>query len=130
MTALAVTTAGERSAAPGPLGISTALDRLIAAGESPSGRRQRRSVVTAFTRTFTDLGGWDTAPLSRRLATPITVRGLVAFLLMATAHRAQARYVCSCRSEWGRHAATVYPTFAGTFHHTVLPLDTALGVEH
>ena len=113
---------GERHGTPVPLGKSTAPDRFIAAGESPSGRCQRRSVVTAFTRTFTDLDGWDAAPLSRRLATPVAVRGLVAFLLVATAHRAEARYVSSCRSDWGRHAATAYPTFAVTFHRTAVTL--------
>ena len=112
----------EPSSTPVPLGKSTAVNRFIAAGESPSGRRQRRSVVTAFTRTFTDLDEWDAAPLARRLAAPVAVRGLVAFLLMATAHRGQARYVRSCRSDWGRHAATVYPTFAGTFHRAAVAL--------
>ncbi len=41
---------------------------------------------------------------------------------MATAPRAEARYVSSCRSDWGRHAATVYPTFAGTFHRATVAL--------
>lgn len=106
-----------------PLGESTATARFIAGGASPSGSRQRRAMVAAFTRTFTDLDGWDTAPLSSRLVTPVAVRGLVAFLLVTTSRRTDADYVRRCRSDWGHHAAAVYPTFAETFHSTA----TALG---
>lgn len=71
---------------------------------------------------FTSLGRWADIPLRQRLGAPIAVRGLVAYLLLATIGRADAAYVRSCRSDWGHHARLLYPEFAATF------ADTAAGL--
>lgn len=65
-----------------------AIAHYIAVGNSHTARRKRRANVSAFIDVFNDLGGWNTAPLTRRLAASNAVRGLVAFLLLSTAHGA------------------------------------------
>ncbi|RZL71553.1 MAG: hypothetical protein EOP32_39855, partial [Rhodococcus sp. (in: high G+C Gram-positive bacteria)] len=100
----------------------TAITRFITHGDSHNARQTRRATVTAFTRAFTDLSGWQRHSLTQQLATTVAVRGLVAFLLLATARPAGADYVRSCRSDWGHHAAAVHRPFADTFHHTALAL--------
>jgi hypothetical protein len=99
----------------------TAIERFIGGGAG-SADKTRRSTVAAYTRAFTDLPGWADAPLTRRLAAPIQIRGLVAFLLLTTGYRADADYVRSCRSEWGHHARIVHPGFADTFRSAALAL--------
>lgn len=98
-----------------------AIGRFIGGGAG-SADKTRRSVVAAYTRAFTDLPGWAAAPATRRLAAPVQIRGLVAFLLLTTGHGADADYVRSCRSEWGHHARIVHPGFADTFHTVALTL--------
>jgi integrase len=92
-----------------------AAERFIAIGDSETARKIRRATVTAYTSAFTDLAGWANATPAQRLSVPLTVRGLVAYLLLATGYPAGVDYVRSCRSEWGHHAKLVYPDFADTF---------------
>lgn len=98
-----------------------AIERFVGGGAGSAGKT-RRSTVAAYTRAFTDLPGWAAAPLTRRLAVPIQIRGLVAFLLLTTGYRADPDYVRFCRSEWGHHARIVHPGFADTFHNAALAL--------
>lgn len=100
----------------------TAITRFVARGDSPAAQTQRRANVEAFTRTFTNLSGWQQSSLATQLAISVGIRGLVAFLLLATARPASAGYVRACRSEWGFHAAAVHPDFANTFHRSALAL--------
>lgn len=95
-----------------------AAERFIAIGDSETARRNRRITVATYMRTFTDLTGWATATPAQRLCAPLPVRGLVAFLLLATAYPTDAGYVRSCRSGWGHHAKLTFPDFAATFEHT------------
>jgi len=92
-----------------------AAERFIAIGDSETARTIRRATVTAYTSAFTDLAGWANATPAQRLSVPLPVRGLVAYLLLATGYPAGVDYVRSCRSEWGHHAKLVYPDFADTF---------------
>lgn len=71
----------------------TAITRFVARGDSPAAQTQRRATVEAFTRAFTDLNGWQQSSLPTQLAIGIGIRGLVAFLLVATARPASAGYV-------------------------------------
>lgn len=105
-----------------PLDEPTAITRFTTRGDSPAAHKTRRSTVTAFTRTFADLSGWQQAALPTQLDATVEVRGLVAFLLLATERPASADYVKACRSDWGHHAALVHPHFAETFHRTALAL--------
>lgn len=105
----------------------TAITRFTTCGDSPAAHMKRQATVEAFTRAFTDLSGWQQSPLATQLAASVEVRGLVAFLLLATARPASAGYVRSCRSEWGYHAAAVHPDFADTFHRTALALGFSNG---
>ena len=101
---------------------SAAAARFIATGGSKVARRIRQSTVDAYTRAFTDLTGWVEATAAQRLCASGEVRGLIAYLLLATAHPADADYVRSCRSAWGHHATLVYPHFAATFGRTAATL--------
>jgi integrase len=99
-----------------------AAERFIAIGDSEAARKTRRATVAAYTTAFTDLAGWTDATPAQRLSAPIAVRGLIAYLLLATAYPAGADYVRSCRSDWGHHATLVYPDFADTFGRTARAL--------
>lgn len=92
-----------------------AAERFIAIGDTETARKNRRATVTAYTAAFTDLTGWANATAAQRLSVPLTIRGLVAYLLLATGYPAGVDYVRSCHSEWGHHAKLVYPEFADTF---------------
>jgi len=105
-----------------PANESAAAARFIATGGSKVARRIRQSTVDAYTRAFTDLTGWVEATAAQRLCASLEVRGLIAYLLLATAHPADADYVRSCRSAWGHHATLVYPHFAATFGRTAARL--------
>ena len=105
-----------------PANESAAAARFIATGGSKVARRIRQSTVDAYTRAFTDLTGWVEATAAQRLCASGEVRGLIAYLLLATAHPADADYVRSCRSAWGYHATVVYPHFAATFGRTAARL--------
>lgn len=105
-----------------PLDEPSAITRFTARGDSPAAQTQRRATVESFTRAFTDLTGWQQSSLATQLAIGVGIRGLVAFLLLATARPASAGYVRACRSEWGLHAAAVHPDFADTFHRTAVAL--------
>ena len=105
-----------------PANESAAAARFIATGGSKVARRIRQSTVDAYTRAFTDLTGWVEATAAQRLCASGEVRGLIAYLLLATAHPADADYVRSCRSAWGHHATLVYPHFAATFGRTAATL--------
>ena len=105
-----------------PANESAAAARFIATGGSKVARRIRQSTVDAYTRAFTDLTGWVEATAAQRLCASGEVRGLIAYLLLATAHPADADYVRSCRSAWGHHATLVYPHFAATFGRTAARL--------
>lgn len=111
-----------RGADSAPLDEPTAITRFATRGDSPAAHKTRRSTVAAFTRTFTDLSGWQRASVPRQLAATVEVRGLVAYLLLATARPAAADYVRSSRSDWGHHATAVHPDFAAAFHRTALAL--------
>ena len=97
--------------------------QFIAAGDSAVGRRVKRSTVVSYRSEFGDLNGWGAAPLSRRLRARVDIRTLVAFLVTATRHPADAEYVRASGSGWGHHASLVDPLFAATFHRTA----TAIG---
>lgn len=101
---------------------SAAAARFIETGGSPVARRIRQSTVEAYTRAYTDLAGWAQATAAQRLCASREVRGLIAYLLLATAHPADADYVRSCRSAWGHHATLAYPNFATTFERTAATL--------
>ncbi|MEB3065746.1 tyrosine-type recombinase/integrase, partial [[Mycobacterium] zoologicum] len=107
----------------GPGSESAAAARFIAIGGSEIARKNRRTIVDAYTKAFTDLAGWATATAAQRLCAPLEVRGLIAYLLLATAHPADADYVRSCRSAWGHHATLVYPDFAAAFERTARMLE-------
>lgn len=108
----------QQRACAGPVAESAAAARFIAIGDSQPARNNRRTTVTAYTCAFGGLDGWANTALAQRVCVPLAVRGLVAYLLLATAHPADAGYVRACRSEWGHHAKLVYPDFADTFDHT------------
>jgi len=101
----------------------SAIAGFIADGGSEHSHTLRRSVAAAYATTFTDLTGWATATPTKQLDAPVPVRGLVAYLLLATTHPATAGYVRASRSDWGHHAGLLYPQFAQTFITTA----TALG---
>jgi len=101
---------------------SAAAAQFIATGGSKVARRIRQATVDAYTRAFTDLAGWVEATAAQRLCASGEVRGLIAYLLLATAHPADAEYVRSCRSAWGHHATLAYPKFAATFERTAATL--------
>jgi integrase len=100
----------------------TAITRFATRGDSEAAHMKRQATVAAFTGAFTDLSGWQRSCLPIQLAATVEVRGLVAFLLLATARPASAGYVRSCRSEWGHHGAAVHPDFSDTFHRSALAL--------
>lgn len=106
-----------------PASEQAAAERFVAIGDTEIARKNRRSIVTAYTDLFTDLTGWSTATPVQRLCAPLPVRGLIAYLLLAIAHPADADYVRSCRSAWGHHATLVYPDFAATFERTARTLE-------
>lgn len=120
MSTLAAT-AGTQTTA-GPASESAAAARFIAVGGSQIARKNRNSIVGAYIRDFTDLTGWATATVAQRLSASLEVRGLIAYLLLATARPAEAHYVRSSRSAWGHHATLVYPNFADTFERTAATL--------
>ncbi len=101
-----------------PVDEPTAVAGFIAIGDSKTARKNRRTIIATYTSVFTDLAGWANATPAQRLCAPLTVRGLIAYLLLATAHPVDADYVRSCRSEWGYHAKLVYPDFADSFDRT------------
>jgi integrase len=113
-----------------PVNEPTAAAQFIEIGDSKTARTIRKATVTAYTSTFTDLTGWADATLVQRLSTPLTIRGLVAYLVLATGHPAGADYVRSCRSEWGHHATLVYPDFADTFDRTARTLGFTAREAH
>ena len=118
---LRAVTVGPQTTA-GPSGESAAAAGFIAAGGSQIARKNRNSIVGAYIREFTDLTGWASAPVAQRLSASLGIRGLIAYLLLATARPAEAHYVRSCRSAWGHHATLVYPNFADTFERTAATL--------
>jgi integrase len=103
-------------------GEPTAITRFIGRGDSEAAHKTRQATVIAFTRAFTDLSGWQRSSVPTQLAATVQIRGLVAFLLLATARPAAASYVRSCRTDWGHHGAAVHPGFAETFHRTACAL--------
>lgn len=112
----------EPQAQAGPVSESAAAARFIAIGGSQIARKHRAGVVGAYGRAFTDLTGWANATAVQRLCASLEVRGLIAYLLLATGQPADAGYVRSCRSAWGHHAVLVYPGFADTFGRTAATL--------
>lgn len=122
MNTAAATAPTTRIDGPGPLTESAALTLFVSRGDSPAAHNTRRTIVTAFTHSFTNLNGWHNASLSIQLAATVEVRGLVVFLLLITGRPVSADYVRSCRSEWGYHASLLYPEFSATLHNTALAL--------
>lgn len=96
----------------------TALSRFVDSGHTASARCTRSTIVSTFTRLFTDLDSWHHAGLEAQLQAPVAVRTLVAFAMTATGSRVDADYVQTCRSNWGHHAQSVYPRFTDTFAAT------------
>ena len=113
-----------------PVDEPAAAARFIAIGDSKTARTIRRATVTAYRRAFSGLAGWSETTLVQRLSAPLAIRGLVAYLLLATAYPAGADYVRSCRSEWGYHAKLVYPEFADTFDRTARTLGFTAPEAH
>lgn len=89
-----------------------------AGADTKAARSARRRTLKAFEAEFGDLTGWATAPLPRRLAAPVSVRGLVAWAALHTQTKVDADYVAAVSSDWGHHAALIYPEVADAFTTT------------
>lgn len=93
-----------------------ALRRYLSTPVSAEGQKHRRLTAVEYSRGFTDLAGWETATVGRRRDTTVAVRGLVAYLFVATMRPAAIAYVRTCGSDWGYHFSLLHDDFAGAFH--------------
>jgi integrase len=90
----------------------------VAAGATPNARKHRHLTVAAFATVFTDTAGWSAAPISTRLASPVTVAGFAARLALTSQVPIDVNYVDAARTSWGLQCAQVHPEMAATFTAT------------
>ncbi|MGO9500126.1 MAG: hypothetical protein ACLPUO_00740, partial [Streptosporangiaceae bacterium] len=105
------TTAGQAAAA------------FISDGGTRPARNSRAWSVRRLNDMFGGLAGWLAAPPALRLDAPVDVRGVAAWLALATAAPVDADYIAACRAEWGYRLADLEPRLAAAFTATA----TALG---
>jgi integrase len=89
-----------------------------AGADTEAARSARRHTLEAFEGEFGDLAGWASAPLPRRLAAPVSVRGFTAWAALRTGTELDVDYVAAVASDWGHHAALLHPEVADTFRGT------------
>jgi integrase len=103
---------------------------LGAGGDTAAARNARQHTLDAFGRQFGDLSGWLSAPLARRLAAPVAVRGFTAWAALSTHTPLDADYVAACASNWGHHATLVDPDLAEKFRATAQRLGFTTQQTH
>lgn len=98
---------------------------LNAGVDSEAARSARQYTLEAFEREFGDVIGWAAAPLVRRLAAAVSVRGFIAWAALYAQAKLDADYVSTVTSDWGHHAARHYPDLAATFRSTAAQIGFA-----
>lgn len=88
---------------------------FISDGATVPARSARAWSVRRLDDMFGGLAGWLAAPLARRLDTPTDVRGVAAWLALATAAPVDAAYIAAARAEWGYRLADLEPRLAARF---------------
>lgn len=116
MTAAAAGVSVDAGPVRGSMSEPAALQRYLSTPASVAAQKHRRLTAANYRRGFTDLAGWDAATAGRRRGTKVAVRGLVAFLFVATMRPAGIGYVRTCGSDWGRHFSLLHDDFARSFH--------------
>jgi integrase len=95
---------------------------FISDGATRPARNARAWSVRRLEVMFGSLAGWLAAPLARRLDAPVDVRGVAAWLALATAAPVDAAYIAACRAEWGYRLADLEPRLAARFAATATRL--------
>jgi integrase len=95
-----------------------AADAFVCDGASSSARNTRARSLQRFRAAFGDLAGWSAAPVSRRLEVPVDVRGLVVWLVLATATPVDAAYVTTVNAAWGYWLSELEPRLSARFFTT------------
>ena len=117
-------TAAASPAPDGPLFTSAAkaAAAFISDGGTVPARNARAWSVQRLEDMSGGLAGWLAAPLARRLAAPVDVRGVAVWLALATAAPVDAAYICAARAEWGCRLAGLEPRLAAAFTATATRL--------
>lgn len=95
--------------------LAEAIAAFIGGGATENSRKARAQQARTLDTTFGGLAGWCRAPLNDQLAAPVQVRGVVAWLALATGTPLDAAYVAATSADWGHHLAEMVPDLTQQF---------------